>query len=107
MLSGSFIGLISLAGSAALTLLVLTQIGSPLIGLVYLAVFGVGSIFGMLVMSALVGLPFALGAEWLSGFQHKLQLAAGGFSVVFRIWYAYETGLASGLMTINLARLFT
>ncbi|HEY9405003.1 MAG TPA: hypothetical protein VIQ24_20290, partial [Pyrinomonadaceae bacterium] len=39
-----------LAGSAALTLLVLTQIASPLVGLLYLSVFGLGSILGMLLM---------------------------------------------------------
>ncbi len=37
-----------LAGSGALTLLVLTQIKSAWLGLLYLAVFGVGSIVGML-----------------------------------------------------------
>jgi ABC-type nickel/cobalt efflux system permease component RcnA len=47
-----------LAGSAALTLLVLAQIPSPLLGLLYLMVFGFGSIAGMLLMSGIVGLPF-------------------------------------------------
>src|SRR5205085_10421258 len=40
-----------LAGSAVLTLLVLAQIGSPVIGILYLLVFGCGSIIGMLLMS--------------------------------------------------------
>lgn len=46
-----------LAGSAALTLLVLTQFQSALIGLLYLQVFGLGSICGMLAMSGFIGLP--------------------------------------------------
>ena len=87
-----------LAGSAALTLLVLTQIGSPLLGLLYLAVFGIGSILGMLLMSALVGLPFVLGARKLGGIHYRLQMLAGGLSVAFGFWYAYVTGLASGLL---------
>lgn len=87
-----------LAGSGALTLLVLTQIGSPLLGMLYLGVFGMGSIIGMLLMSGLVGLPFVLGARKLNGIHYRLQMAAGALSIAFGIWYAYETGIASGLM---------
>ncbi len=86
-----------LAGSGALTLLVLTQIKSAWLGLLYLAIFGVGSIIGMLLMSGLIGLPFALTARNLSGLHHRLQAAAAGLSIAFGLWYAYQTGLASGL----------
>jgi hypothetical protein len=87
-----------LAGSAALTLLVLTQINSPFLGLLYLAVFGVGSILGMLLMSGLVGLPFVLSAHKLNALHYRLQMLAGLLGVAFGIWYAYETGIATGLM---------
>lgn len=80
-----------LAGSAALTLLVLSQIQSVGLGLSYLALFGVGSTAGMLVMSGLIGLPFALSARRLSRFNHVLQTMAGVLSVAFGLWYAYET----------------
>jgi hypothetical protein len=86
-----------LAGSAALTLLVLAQIPSPLVGLLYLAVFGLGSIAGMLLMSGLVGLPFVLTARKLSGLHHGLQTAAGALSICFGVWYAYETQIAAWL----------
>jgi ABC-type nickel/cobalt efflux system permease component RcnA len=86
-----------LAGSAALTLLVLTQIDSTALGLLYLAVFGVGSIAGMLLMSGLIGLPFALSARRFSGVHYGLQTVAGALSIVFGLWYAYRTGIASGL----------
>jgi ABC-type nickel/cobalt efflux system permease component RcnA len=85
-----------LAGSAALTLLVLTQVNSTALGLAYLAVFGLGSIAGMLLMSALVGLPFALSARRFSGVHYGLQTAAGALSIAFGLWYAYEAGVASG-----------
>ena len=85
------------AGSGALTLLVLTQINSAWLGLLYLAIFGVGSIVGMLLMSGLIGLPFALTSRNLSGLHHRLQAAAAGLSIAFGLWYAYQTGLASGL----------
>jgi putative Ca2+/H+ antiporter (TMEM165/GDT1 family) len=86
-----------LAGSAALTLLVLTQIQSVPLGLLYLALFGLGSTLGMLLMSGLIGLPFALSARRLSSFNYGLQTIAGGLSVAFGLWYAYETAIANSL----------
>jgi ABC-type nickel/cobalt efflux system permease component RcnA len=87
-----------LAGSAALTLLVLTQINSVALGLLYLAVFGFGSIVGMLLMSGLIGLPFALTVRRVSGVHDGLQTIAGAVSLTFGLWYAYETGISSGLL---------
>ena len=91
-----------LAGSAALTLLVLTQIRSFALGLLYLAIFGIGSIVGMMIMSGLVGLPFAFSSRKLTGFHYALQLVAGVFSITFGLWYAYKLGVANGLrITFN------
>jgi ABC-type nickel/cobalt efflux system permease component RcnA len=87
-----------LAGSAALTLLVLTQLNSVALGLLYLSVFGFGSIIGMLLMSGLIGLPFALTARRISGVHYGLQTIAGTVSIIFGLWYAYETGISSGLL---------
>src|ERR1044071_511395 len=86
-----------LAGSAALTLLVLTQIESTALGLLYLGVFGLGSILGMLLMSGLIGLPFALTARRLNTMHYGLQTGAGALSVAFGLWYAYKISVASGL----------
>ena len=86
-----------LAGSAALLLLVLAQTQSFIVGLVYLGVFGVGSIFGMVLMSGLVGLPFVLTSRRLSGIHFSLQTFAGALSIVFGLWYAYATGFVSQL----------
>jgi ABC-type nickel/cobalt efflux system permease component RcnA len=49
-----------LAGSGALVLLVLASMPSPAAALAYIVVFGVGSTAGMLALSGLIGLPFAL-----------------------------------------------
>ena len=84
-----------LAGSGALTLLVLTQIKSALVGFFYLAIFGLGSILGMILMSGLIGLPFALTARNVERVHRHLQTAAAGLSIAFGLWYAYETALAS------------
>lgn len=82
-----------LAGSAALTLLVLTQIQSVSLGLLYLLVFGIGSTAGMLLMSGLIGLPFALSARRLTGINSGLQTTAGIISIAFGVWYAYTTSI--------------
>jgi ABC-type nickel/cobalt efflux system permease component RcnA len=82
-----------LAGSGALTLLVLTQISSIVVGIVYLGVFGLGSIVGMLLMSGLIGLPFALTSRNLSSLHQRMQLAAAVVSIAFGLWYAYATVL--------------
>ena len=81
-----------LAGSGALTLLVLTQINSSLIGFLYLAIFGLGSIVGMVLMSGLLGLPFALTSRNLDQIHRQLQTVAAALSICFGIWYAYHTG---------------
>jgi len=80
-----------LAGSGALTLLVLTQINSPWVGMLYLGIFGVGSIVGMLSMSGLIGLPFALTSRNLTHVHHRLQTVAAILSICFGLWYAYQT----------------
>lgn len=87
-----------LAGSGALTVLVLTEIPSATLGFFYLMVFGIGSIFGMLLMSFLVGLPFALSSGRLGKLHYGFQMLAGGLSITFGIWYAYVTGFATGLV---------
>src|SRR6185436_13132340 len=75
-----------LAGSAALTLLVLTQIRSVWVGLIYLGVFGIGSTSGMLLMSGLIGLPFAFSGRRLTRLSYGLQTTAGSLSIVFGLW---------------------
>jgi ABC-type nickel/cobalt efflux system permease component RcnA len=94
MLVGAMHGL---AGSAALTLLVLTQIQSIWLGLVYLAVFGVGSTVGMLLMSGLIGLPFALSGRRLTSINYGLQTVAGVLSVAFGLWYTYQIVIVNSL----------
>jgi ABC-type nickel/cobalt efflux system permease component RcnA len=88
-----FVGAIhGLAGSAALTLLVLTQIQPVWLGLLYLALFGIGSTVGMMLMSGLIGLPFAFSDPRLTKVNNGLQSIAGGLSIAFGLWYAFQIG---------------
>jgi sulfite exporter TauE/SafE len=53
-----------LAGSAALLLIVLSTVPTLWKGLLYIGVFGLGSIVGMIVVGLLVSLPFAVSSRW-------------------------------------------
>jgi ABC-type nickel/cobalt efflux system permease component RcnA len=79
-----------MAGSAAITLAVLTTIPSIALGLVYIAVFGIGSIGGMLLMSAMIGLPFAVTARRFSILNGGIRLFAGLFSVLFGLMLGWK-----------------
>lgn len=89
-----FVGLVhGLAGSAALMLFVLTTITNPWVGLMYVLIFGAGTVGGMLVMSAVIGLPFALANRVFAGLVGKIQFAAGLGSLGFGIFYAWKIAL--------------
>jgi sulfite exporter TauE/SafE len=92
------IGMIhGLAGSAALMLLVIPTIESRTIGLLYIIIFGIGSIGGMMLMSFLVGLPFALTALRFNRFNYLLQSVAGLISIGLGLYIIYEKGVVEGL----------
>ncbi|MEO6051410.1 MAG: sulfite exporter TauE/SafE family protein [Pyrinomonadaceae bacterium] len=93
-----FIGLVhGLAGSAALMLLVIKTIPSKNVGFLYIIVFGVGSIGGMMLMSFFVGLPFLFKASRFNRFNQVLQTVAGCISVALGLWIMYEKGFKAGL----------
>ncbi|SRR5581483_8028097 len=72
------VGLVhGMAGSAALVLLLLPGLGSRWLGLVYLAMFGLGSILGMAALSAVVALPFRISARRFGGALRALEAAVG------------------------------
>jgi nickel/cobalt transporter (NicO) family protein len=81
-----------LAGSAALTLLVLTQVKSLVLGISYLLIFGFGSVLGMMVVSTLIGVPFALSSRRLTKVTFGLQAVAGFAGLSFGFWYASSVG---------------
>jgi high-affinity nickel-transport protein len=78
------------AGSGVVTLAVLATIPSVALGLAYIAVFGLGSVGGMLLMSALIGLPFSLTARRFERINTVIRLVAGVFSIGFGILLAWE-----------------
>jgi ABC-type nickel/cobalt efflux system permease component RcnA len=87
-----------MAGSAALMLLVLTTIPSPLVGLSYIVVFGVGSIGGMMVMSTLVALPARFTVNRFTRVNFALRGLAGLFSLSFGLFMVYQIGFVDHLL---------
>ncbi|OGK21462.1 hypothetical protein A3C23_05000 [Candidatus Roizmanbacteria bacterium RIFCSPHIGHO2_02_FULL_37_13b] len=80
-----------LAGSAALMLLVLTTVKSTFQGLLFILIFGIGSMAGMFITSAIIGLPFVLTSRF-ERINEAVKLLAGtisiilGITIVFEIW---------------------
>jgi high-affinity nickel permease len=79
-----------LAGSAALMLLVVPTIQSPLIATMYILIFGLGSIGGMMLMSFIIGLPFHFTATNFSFLNKAIRLCAALFSFGLGLNIIYE-----------------
>ena len=88
-----------LAGSAALMLLVVASTPSPWVGLVYILAFGVGSIGGMIAMSALVSVPAVFSAERFSGMNTAVRGAAATLSIVVGLVLGYQIWTSPGLFS--------
>lgn len=80
-----------MAGSAALLVLAVSQVQSPLIGLSYVALFGVGSMIGMGVLSSAIAVPIALSARWLTFANRTLQGAVGLVTIAIGLMTIVET----------------
>lgn len=66
-----------MAGSAALLLLAMTKVKDPARGLAYILVFGLGSMVGMGILSAVIAVPLALSARFITWANRGLQIAIG------------------------------
>lgn len=86
-----------LAGSAFVAMLVLTAIQSAVVGILYLLVFGVGTVAGMTLVTAAVATPAVYAASRVTGAQRYVQLAAGLASVCFGLVLAHQIGVTDGL----------
>jgi sulfite exporter TauE/SafE len=78
-----------MAGTAAIMLLVASTLPSAVAGIAYIAVFGLGSTIGMLVLSGVIGLPFVMTSSRSASIQRVVQGTAGAASLllgVFLVW---------------------
>jgi hypothetical protein len=84
-----------MAGSAGLIVLSLGAVQSWQTGIVFIALFGAGSIIGMVALSIAIAIPLRITAVRLSRLFSGLAAAVGGFScvlgllIICRIGYHY------------------
>jgi len=73
-----YIGLMhGMAGSAALIILTLQTVQSTAIGILYILLFGTGSIIGMAVLSLIIAIPFRCSSSNLTWLYNSLHMIVG------------------------------
>jgi high-affinity nickel permease len=96
------VGLVhGLAGSAAVALLVLTTIRNPLWATAYLCVFGVGTIAGMMLITAAIAMPLAFAGNRFGRMNRAFAIGSGLVSLGFGLFLVYEIGFVEGLFTAH------
>lgn len=88
-----------LAGSAAVSLLVLATIRNAYWGIAYLLVFGLGTIAGMIAVTFAIAAPVAYTSLRFDRMNRSLAVASGVLSLVFGLVISWQTGIAGGLIT--------
>src|SRR5882757_7036200 len=83
-----------MAGSAALLVLSVSQASSPVVGLGYVALFGIGSMVGMGALSIVIAVPLAASARWLTWANRGLQGAVGIVTIAIGLHTIVETAFS-------------
>jgi len=93
-----FVGIVhGLAGSAAVALLVLATISRASWAIIYLLIFGLGTVAGMMLITAAIAVPFAYSMQKFVRLNRGLVLASGCASVAFGLFLCYQIGFVDGL----------
>ncbi|HEX8941834.1 MAG TPA: hypothetical protein VF785_01785 [Gemmatimonadaceae bacterium] len=90
-----------LAGSAAATLVILPLIDDVRWALLYLVVFGLGTIAGMGLVTLAIAAPAAFAAPRVHSLERSIRLATGAMSLVFGIYLSWRIGYVDGLFTAH------
>ncbi len=86
-----------MAGSAAVALLVLTTVRDVTFAMLYLALFGLGTVAGMMTLTTLLAAPFALAARRSGELTAWLSRATGVASLALGAYLVYEIGVVERL----------
>lgn len=88
------VGLVhGLAGGAAVVLLILSTIRSPILAFFYLFIFHIGVILGMMVITVLLGVSVILAKRKSKVINRYLVITSGLFSLLFGLYIIYQTGV--------------
>lgn len=88
-----------LAGSAGVALLVVASISSPSWALVYLALFGTGTVGGMVLITIALALPF-VATKAAARFRGKLVWVTGVVSILAGFGVAYQVVITDGWLSM-------
>jgi ABC-type nickel/cobalt efflux system permease component RcnA len=92
-----FIGLVhGLAGSGAMVLLTMSTVKNVWEAAIYILIFGVGTILGMLFFTTIIGIPFVFSAK-KRVLNQTLSRLTGVISIVFGMYYMYNLAVTEGL----------
>lgn len=86
-----------LAGSAAVALLVLSTIRDPRWAVLYLLLFGLGTIVGMMLITTAIALPFSVAGAKFAWLDRGLVTGSGLLSLLFGLFLCYHIGVIDGL----------
>ena len=79
-----------MAGSAALILLSLEALRTPAWGLAYIALFGIGSIIGMAVLSVVIAIPMRLTSRHVDLAHNGLSAMVGAVTVLLGCYVVFH-----------------
>ncbi len=86
-----------LAGSAAVALLVLSTIRNAGWALLYLFVFGIGTVAGMMLITSALAAPLVYTARRFSSWNRHIGWVTGLVSVALGLFLVYQIGFVNGL----------
>jgi hypothetical protein len=87
-----------LAGSAALVLLSLQTVQSVPMGILYILLFGLGSIIGMALLSAVIAIPLRLSGRYLTAMHRSFAACIGLATLSLGAWMIVRIGFIEGLL---------
>ena len=87
-----------LAGSAALVVLAMQSIPSVGLGLGYIALFGLGSIAGMAMLSVAIAVPLRLSSAYLTRVHQTMTALVGAFSCALGVAMVLQIGYLKALL---------
>lgn len=89
------VGLVhGMAGSAALLLIVVAKFTSPVVGILYVILFGIGSMIGMGALSVVIALPLLASARYLTWANRGLQVLVALVAIGIGVTTIYATAFA-------------
>ena len=89
-----------LAGSAALVVLALDNVGSIGLAIAYIGLFGIGSIAGMAMLSLAMAFPLQLAAKGPAWAYRGMSVAIGLATITLGCWTIYASAVEAGIVKV-------